>query len=193
MRGPAAVTAMVCSQWAARLPSAVADGPAVRLHPGLVAAQREHRLDGQAQAGLDAPAATAGAVVGDLRLLVHLGADAVPDEGAHDAVAVRQGDVLDGARPMSLQEGARPGGGDAGEHGLSGGRRRGARAASGTSPTIQRARAVAVPAVDDGAGVDGHDLALADDGAAGHAVDDLVVDGDAQRVRDTAPAGRARR
>ena len=56
------------------------DRPAVRLHPHLVAAHGEHGLDGQAQADLDAPAASARAVVGDLRLLVHLGADAVSHE-----------------------------------------------------------------------------------------------------------------
>ena len=70
------------------------DGPAVRPDADLVAAEREHRLDGQAQAGLDAPAAVAGAEVGDLRLLVHLGADAVAHERAHHAVA-----VLPGRRP----------------------------------------------------------------------------------------------
>ena len=56
------------------------DGPAVGAHADLVAAEGEHRLDGQAQAGLDAAAPVARAEVGDLRLLVHLGADAVADE-----------------------------------------------------------------------------------------------------------------
>ena len=61
------------------------DRPVVRLDPGVVAAQGEHRLDGQAQAGLELAAGAAGAVVGDLRLLVHLGPDAVADELADDA------------------------------------------------------------------------------------------------------------
>ena len=48
--------------------------------------EREHGLDGQAQAGLEAPPRPAGAVVRHLRLLVHLGADAV----AHVACARRR-------------------------------------------------------------------------------------------------------
>jgi hypothetical protein len=45
-----------------------------------------------------------------------------------------------------------------------------------------------VPAIDDRAGVDRHDLAAADTPRTGHAVDDLVVDRDAQRV----PKGASR-
>ena len=59
-------------------------------------AQGQHRLDGQAQTGLELAALATGAVVGDLRLLVHLGADAMTDELADDAVAAGLGDVLDG-------------------------------------------------------------------------------------------------
>ena len=72
-------------------------GPAIRLHACGVITQREHRLDGQAQADLDAATLATGAVVGDLRFLVHLVADAVPDVGTHDAVAMLEADVLDGA------------------------------------------------------------------------------------------------
>ena len=58
-------------------PVAGDDGPVVRAGWRLVPPEREHRLDGQAQAGLQLAAGPAGPVVGDLRLLVHLGADAV--------------------------------------------------------------------------------------------------------------------
>ncbi len=47
---------------------------------------------------------------------------------------------------------------------------------------------VAVPAVDDGAGVDRHDLSFAHAPRAGHAVDDLVVDRYAQRVAERGDA-----
>ena len=48
---------------------------------------------------------------------------------------------------------------------------------------------VAVPAVDDGAGVDGHDLAVADHPLAGDAVDDLVIDARCTSWPGTAVAG----
>src|SRR4029453_15939375 len=62
------------------------DGPAVGLHLDLVAAECEHRLDRQADPRLELHPADAGPVVGDLRLLVHLGADSVADELSDDAV-----------------------------------------------------------------------------------------------------------
>ena len=49
---------------------------------------------------------------------------------------------------------------------------------------VEGPRAVAVPAVDDRAGVDRHDLAGADRPLAGDAVDDLVVDRDADAGRE---------
>jgi len=44
--------------------------------------------------------------------------------------------------------------------------------------------AVAMPAVVDRPGVHGHDLAIADQALAGDAVDDLVVDRDAEAGRE---------
>ena len=55
----------------------------------VVAAEREHRLDRQAHPGCELDGRGAGPVVRDLRVLVHLGADAVADELADDAEAVR--------------------------------------------------------------------------------------------------------
>ena len=117
--GPCSVMAMVSSKWAASEPSTVDDGPVVGEDVGAVVAEREHRLDGQAQARLELAAAATGAVVGDLRLLVHLGADAVAHELADDAEAVRLGDVLDRGRDV-LDVVAGHGGGDAGLHRLRG-------------------------------------------------------------------------
>ena len=105
------------------------------------------------------PALGAGAVVGDLRLLVHLRADAVADEGANDAIAGGAGDVLDRARDVG-EVVARLRRRDARVHG--------ARRRIDETPHFWRdladdegARRVAVPAVDDRAGVDRHDLPFA--------------------------------
>src|SRR6185503_2910525 len=59
-------------------------GPVVRQDPGVVASEREHRLDGQADARLELATRAAGPVIRDLRLLVHVRADAVPNELAND-------------------------------------------------------------------------------------------------------------
>src|SRR5579862_1446970 len=161
------------------------DRPVVGLHDRLVAAEGEHRLDGQAQAGLDPPAGLAGAVVGDLGILVHRPADAVADELADDAVALRPGHILD-RRADVADPVARLGRGDAGHHRQAGrvdqvadGRRR---VADEEGPGT-----VTVPAVDDRAGVDRHDLAGPDRPLAGDAVDDLVVDRDADAGRERPP------
>ena len=191
MRGPSAVIAIVCSQWAARVAVGRRDRPAVRADPRLVAAEREHRLDGEAQAGLEPAAAAAGAVVRDLRLLVHLGADAVADVGAHDAVAARDADVLD-RRSDVLERVARHRRGDAREHRRAGVVDELPRPRPGV-PDDPGPRGVAVPAVDDGARVDRDELALADAPRVGDAVDDLVVDRDAERVAERREVARARR
>src|SRR4029079_1240642 len=49
------------------------DGPAAGLHLGLGPAERQHRLDREADPWLELHPPDAGPVVGDLRLLVHLG------------------------------------------------------------------------------------------------------------------------
>src|SRR6185436_17911446 len=78
------------------------DCPIVVEHVRAIVAQREHRLDGQAESRLDLAAPPAGAVVRDLWLLVHLGADAMADELPDDAEPMwprdifhRRRDVLD--------------------------------------------------------------------------------------------------
>ena len=92
------------------------DRPVVRLDAGVVAAEGEHRLDGQAQAGLELAARAAGPVVGDLRLLVHLGPDAVADELADDPEARRFAATASTAAEMSSMWLPGHGRRDAGHH-----------------------------------------------------------------------------
>ena len=93
--GPDGVTAMVSSKWAEMLPSAVTTVQPSSSSADVVAAEVEHRLDREAHPRLDAHPGPGPPVVGDLRILVHGGADAVADEVPHDAVAVLVGDRLD--------------------------------------------------------------------------------------------------
>ena len=156
--GPASVTAIESSKWAASEPSTRRDGPVVREDVGSMVAEREHRLDREAQAGLElAPAAT-GAVVGDLRFLVHLGADAVADELADDAEAVaawrhpRRPPRCPRCGCLARPRRCRP------CMAARGRLDQRLRTSGGGSPTIERPGRVAVPAVDDRAGVDRDDL-----------------------------------
>src|SRR6478672_6967010 len=91
------------------------DGPVVRLDASVVAAEGEHRLDGEAQAGLELAAWTTGPEVRDLWLLVHLGPDAVADELADDAEVRLRRNGLDCGRDV-LDVVARHGRRDAGHH-----------------------------------------------------------------------------
>ena len=92
--------AMECSKWAASEPSAVTtvqSSGSIRVSqpPSVnIGSMARHRP------GLELAPGTAGPVVRDLRLLVHLGADAVPDELADDAEAGRLGDGLDRGRDV---------------------------------------------------------------------------------------------
>src|SRR4051794_32917197 len=157
------------------------DRPIVGEDPGVEPAEGEHRLDGEAEAGLQLAPGTAGPEVGDLRLLVHGGPDPVADELADDPKTGLRGDRLDGQRDV-LDVVSWHRGSDAGEHGpfcsLDKVRDRGRWVAD-----VERPGPVAVPAVEDRTGVDGHDLALADGPVARDAVDDLVVDRDAHARR----------
>src|SRR5712671_1358732 len=158
------------------------DGPAVRLDLDVGSAEGQHRLDCQADARREGQPADAGAVIRNLRLLVHLRADPVADELADDAVAAWRGDVLDRGRDVA-DAGARDGHGDPGHH------RQASRFDEGfdlcrRSSDNERPRAVAVPSVVDRAGVDRHDLADLDRAVARDAVDDLVVDRDAEARRE---------
>src|SRR5688572_2531650 len=74
------------------------DRPVIGEDMGAVVTQREHGLDGEAESRFELATLAAGAVVGDLRLLVHLGADAVANELADHAEAVRPGDLFDRRR-----------------------------------------------------------------------------------------------
>ena len=106
----------------------------------------------------------------------------MPDELADDAQSGARGDGLDRGRDV-LDVVARDGRRDPRQHRLAGqvdqlgdlGRR---------VADIEGPRPIAVPAVDDGAGVDRHDLAGTDRPLARDAVDDLVIDGDADAGRE---------
>src|SRR6185503_21019759 len=65
------------------------DGPAVVAALDVVRARRDHRLDREHHARGQLGAAPGRAVVGDLRILVHVAADAVADQAADDAKAAR--------------------------------------------------------------------------------------------------------
>jgi hypothetical protein len=94
-------------------------GPAVVEDLDFVGAEGEHRLDRQAEPGLQLSAAERGREVGHLRLFVHLGTDAVPDEGTHHPVPVLFGDAFDRGRDIADPI-ARDGRSDPLEHRLAG-------------------------------------------------------------------------
>jgi len=106
----------------------------------------------------------------------------VADELADDAVPAGRGGVLDRTRDVA-EVGIRDRGRNAGHH-----------RQAGRIDEVDHLRrwmahdegpgAVAMPAVVDRAGVHGHDLAIADQALAGDAVDDLVVDRDAEAGRE---------
>ena len=90
-QGPSSVIATVCSQCAAYDPSSGDHGPAVVELPGARLAEGDHRLHRQRQARHQPRPAAGAAVVEHVRVLVHLGADAVPAVVVDDPVPVRVG------------------------------------------------------------------------------------------------------
>ncbi len=168
--GPSGVTAIVCSKCAEELPVGRDHAPAVIEQHRLDPAGVDHGLDGEHIARLERGAPVARPVVGHLRLLVHGGADGVPDVLAHDAEAGRLGHVLDGAADLVQR--------------VALGQLRDARpqAALGHLDQLLRLlgdaadahgeRGVAVVALDDRPAVDGEDVALLEHVGAGDAVDD---------------------
>src|ERR1019366_8828385 len=147
----------------------------------LVAAQGEHRLDRETEARLKIAPDLAAAVVRDLGILVHRPANAMADELADHAVAFRPGDVLDG-RPDVADVVARLGCRDSGHHGHAS-RLDQLADRLGWLADEEGPGRVAVPAVDDRAGIDRDELALADRPLAGDAMDDLGIDRDADAAR----------
>src|SRR5215212_3265273 len=77
------------------------DRPVVVGHPHLVTASCDHRLDRQHHPLLQPRASPGRPVVGDLRILVHLAPDAVPDERADDREALRLDVPLDRVRDVT--------------------------------------------------------------------------------------------
>src|SRR4051812_6938792 len=77
------------------------DGPVVIAEADVGAARVDHRLDGEHHARLEQGAAPRLAVVGDLRVLVHVAADAVADQRADDRQALGLDPLLDGVRDVA--------------------------------------------------------------------------------------------
>lgn len=73
---------------ARRLPVAGDDAPMVLLHVDVLRSHGDRRLDGNAKAALQEEAIATAAIVGDLRVLVHLMANAVPHELPDHAVSM---------------------------------------------------------------------------------------------------------
>src|SRR5215208_2584476 len=71
------------------------DRPAIVAHPHVMATRGRHRLDGEHHALLEQLALAGRAVVGDLRVLVHVAADPVADQRAHYREAVLLHVLLD--------------------------------------------------------------------------------------------------
>src|SRR5664279_969540 len=158
------------------------DRPVVGQHHRLVAAHGEHRLDRETEARLKLAPDLAAAVVRDLGILVHRPANAMADELADHAVALRPGDVLDG-RPDVADVVARLGCRDSGHHGQAS-RLDQLADRLGWLADEEGPGRVAVPAVDDRAGIDRDELALTDRPLAGDAMDDLGIDRDADAARE---------
>ena len=183
--GPSAVMAMVCSKWAARASSLRRDGPAVGLDVDVAAAEREHRLDREADARAELRAAAtrcgSSGPAGP-------GASRCRSRGRRTAGRCRSraglADVLDRRRDVAdACAGLRRA--DAGHHRQPRRVHELARLV-GHLADHERAGAVAVPAVEDRADVDGHERAVADRPLARDAVDDLGVDRDAGARREGA-------
>ncbi len=93
MRGPSGVMATVCSKWALGRRSLVSTVQPSSEGADVLGPQRDHRLDGQDEARFEPDVVLAERLadeVGDLRLLVHVLADAVADE------------LLDDVDPLAL-------------------------------------------------------------------------------------------
>src|SRR5450759_4948547 len=153
------------------------DRPVVRQSLDLGAAQRKHRLDGQAEAGLELPAATTAPEIGNLRLFVHLSSDAVADILTNDTVPAFDGNVLDRSGDV-LDMGSGYCRCDARHQRQPSGRDKTCRLGR-RRPHEERPSSVAVVTLPDRSGVHGDDLALFDDPFARDPMDNFVVDRDA--------------
>src|SRR5690606_34176952 len=156
-----------------------AQRPAVGVDLVVAAAGGQHRLDGEGHAGAQRQPAAGTAPVGDGRVLVHAAADAVAAEVARHRVgaAVSGGDGVDGVADVA-EPVAGCGGGDARFQGAAGGVDEGLVGGAGRADGDAEG-GVARPAVEVGAAVDAEQVAVAQPVAAGDAVDDGVVDRDA--------------
>ena len=153
------------------------DGPFIGEDAGLFGTHVDHGLDGDGHAGLEAGSVAFFAVVGHLGLFVELAADAVADEFAHNAVTILADVMLDAVAEIS-EHPAVTGILDGIEKGFFGGSEEMQRflgdVANGNGEGV-----VADPAVVIDADVDFDDVAVLDDTRTADAVNDLLVDGDA--------------
>jgi len=101
---PVLVTNRVCSNWADGRPSAVTTGPPSLRDAHFGPAQVDHRLDGDGHARLQAQARSADSEVVHVGGRVHRSSDAVTAEGAHDAAARLERELLDGGPDVAFLE-----------------------------------------------------------------------------------------
>ena len=188
--GPSGVTAMVCSKWADRLPSAVTTLQLSSSSTGLGRADVDHGLDGEHVAGLEGGALAPGPVVGDLGLLVHGRPDGVAHVLPDHAEAGRLGHVLD--RPADLVEGVALGHLlDPGPEAPLGDLQQ-LLGLLGDGADAHGEGGVAVVALNDGAAVDGEDVPLLQHVAARDAVHDHGVGRGADDGREAVVAEEVR-
>ena len=166
------------------------DGPLVVEDVVGLIAQGDHRLDGQGGPDGGLRRAAAHAVVGDIGWQVHVLTDAVAGVVLDDAVVDTVGPgvgadrVLDAtADVVEIATGAE--GRDPGPHRATGhlGQPGGGGVAGRVTADHEGDGAVAVPPLDLGAAIDAQQVTLSQDALPRDAVDDLVPDGGAQRVR----------
>ena len=155
------------------------DRPVVVEHVHAGVAEDHHRLHGQRHAGHQARPLARPAVVGHRRLHVHARADAVPDVLLDDAVLVARGphERLDRVADVgeSVAGACSP---KTGPEGLLGHARE-LPDIGGDVADEHRESRISVPTIDDRSAVDGDDIAIGEVAVAGDAVDDLLVDRDA--------------
>src|SRR5438094_700679 len=167
-----------------------ADRPAVRLHEDLVAAGVDHGFDRQGHPRLEPRRGARRPKVRDLRVLVHLAADAMPDELPDDREAGRLDVLLDRGRDVA-QVAAWPGLVDADVQGLLGHLQQAGRAGSDLADADGDADVRPEP-LQDQAQVEADQVALGDLAVPRDAMDGLVVDRDADRAREAVVAQEAR-
>ena len=151
----------------------------------MVGTHRNHRLDGNDHAGLEANAPPLLSIVRNVGVLVHHAANAMANIVTKNAIAVRLGERLNGITDVpdmvtgdSLLDGSLK----AIARNLAQGLGLGRRGADEKRPSV-----IADPTVDNGSRIDGNDIAIAQDHVGvGNTVDNGIVDRCANGSREPA-------